>query len=648
MSPLFEKLSIGCTELPNRICFMAHRTNFGRQRRLTDRHIAYYQRRARGECGLITIGELSISPTDQPYESMIALYGPEAVDDFRKLTRAVHKFDTRVFAQLGHHGFQSSGHITRNAVWAPSAMADIAFGETGKAMEEEDMDVLARSFGRAAEVAREGGFDGIEIDMGPESLFRQFLSPISNHRQDEYGGSIENRMRLPLRVLDAVHSAVGDDFTVGLQLCVDEKFWGGINPEESVQFARLFEQTGQVDYIQVAVATYYNLYLVMASMHTPGGFTLESSEQLKHHVNIPVIAGYQIDFPKMAEEAIVNDKADAVGFVRPLIADPDMAKKNHDGKTAQIRYCARDNQGCVSRINQSKPITCVQNPNVGWESTSVSETIVKADKPKRVVVMGAGPAGMAAAVTAAKRGHSVTLYEREDKSGGQVNLSLMGAGRSSMARMTRYLESTLTRLEVSIFFNTPMHAQDVMALNADAVVIATGCVPVSHPYPGEYGPPTVLTVWDVLKGSYPWGEKILFIDEIGNHSTLACAELLAEQDGKVDLVTNDLFVGIGIATLGDLYFTRQRLLQKGVTFQTDIAVDRIEDRKVFAKNVFTNRQVVFEGYDTIIAAVDFVAVDQLYHDLKGKILELYRIGDCVAPRGIEMAIYEGEKVGSRL
>jgi ribulose 1,5-bisphosphate synthetase/thiazole synthase len=350
----------------------------------------------------------------------------------------------------------------------------------------------------------------------------------------------------------------------------------------------------------------------------------------------------------MAEEAVVNGKADAVGFVRPLIADPDMVKKHHEGKTEQIRFCARDNQGCVSRINQSKPITCVQNPNVGRESISVSETIIKALKPKRVVVMGAGPAGMAAAVAAMKRGHSVTLYEQDDKSGGQVNLSLMGAGRSSMARMIRYLENTLTRLGVSVFYNTPMHAEDVVTLNADVVVIATGCEPVSHPYPGEYGPPTVLSVWDVLKGSYPWGEKILFIDEIGNHSTLACVELLAEQGGKVDLVTNDLFVGIGIATLGDLYFTRQRLLQKGVTFQTDIAVDKIEDRKVFAKNVFTNTQIIYEGYDTIIAAADFVAVDQLYHNLKGKVHELYRVGDCVAPRGIEMAIYEGEKVGSRL
>ena len=647
MNALYEKLSIGRIEIPNRICFLAHRTNFGSQGRLTERHIAYYERRARGGAGLIIVGETSITTDDRPWASMIELYHPNAPADLKRLTLAIHQYETRVFLQLGHHGFQSSGHITRQSVWAPSAMADIAFGETGKAMEEADMDALVDRFARTAVLAKDAGFDGIQIDMGAESLLRQFLSPISNQRQDAYGGSIENRMRLPLRIVDAVRRATGRDFPVGLKLCVDEKFWGGISMEDAAQFAQTVEQTGQVDFIQTDLSTYYNLYLVMASMHTPAGFTLDLAEAVKKSVSIPVIAAYQIDFPAMAEEAIAGGKADAVGFVRALIADPDMAVKHREGRDDTIRWCARDNLGCVGRVNQAKPIACVQNPRVGSEATP-SPVSQKVATPKQVVVIGAGPAGMAAAVGAAQKGHRVSVYEKRETTGGQVNFSRQGAGRSGMANLTHYLEKTLARLEIPVHFGAAMDADQIIGMNADAVVVATGGEPVARPYPGEYGPPDVITVWDVYQGNHPIGEKILLVDEIGSHITLASAEHLADQGKKVHIVTSELFVGVGVATLGDLYFTRQRLLQKGATFQTDTAVEKIQGRRVVARNVFTNRTVVLEDYDTIIAAAAFHAVDGLYYRLKGRVGELYRAGDCVAPRGIEMAIYEGERVGGQL
>jgi mycofactocin system FadH/OYE family oxidoreductase 2 len=647
LSNLFVALPMGHTELPNRICFLAHRTNFGRQGLINDRHVAYYQRRAQGGCGLIIVGELSISANDFPYESVIAAYRPEVVEGFYKLTQAVHQFDTRIFAQLSHHGFQSSGHITRNAVWAPSAMADIVYGETGKTMEEEDIRQLLQAFSDAAEQARSGGFDGVQIDMGPESLLRQFLSPISNHRQDKFGGSIENRIRLPLMAIDAVRRAVGTDFTVGIQLCVDEKFWGGINTEESTQFARLFEQSGHIDYIQTTLATYYNLYLVNASMHTPAGCTLDLAEKVKQNVSLPVIAAHQIDFPHMAAKALAGNKADAVGFVRPLICDPDMTAKARVGRIKDIRHCARDNLACVGRVNQSKSLACVQNPDAGRES-SIAPKAAKVQRPEKIMVIGAGPAGMAAARTAAQRGYSVTIYEKDGHAGGQVKLAQQGAGRGGMAWITRNQQEALTQLGVPIIFNSAMSVEKIMALQPDAVIVATGCVPLAKPYPGEYGPPVVLTLWDVLQNTFPVGDKVLFIDEIGNHQTLASAELLAEQGKKVDLVTSDLFVGVGIATLGDLYFTRQRLLQRGVRFQTDLLFERIDGNRLVAQNVYTTERVVFEGYDTLIVASGYAADDRLYYQLKGKVTELHRAGDCVAPRGIEMAIYEGEKVGNLL
>ncbi len=330
---LFSPVSFGAKTLANRICFLAHRTNFARNGQLNDRHVAYYRRRAEGGCGLIVVGELAIHENDRPWEAMIEMYGSHPVKKFQELTRSIHDFDTSVFAQLNHHGFQGSGAITRHAVWGPSALSDIAFGETAKPMEPEDIASVIENFGRAAVLAREGGFDGLEIDMGPESLLRQFLSPLSNHRQDAYGGNLDNRMRLPLEVLEAVRKSVGDDFTIGIRLCADEKFWGAIAPQESLEMARVFEVQGGAQFINVAVGTYYNLHLLMPSMHTPFGFTIETAEQIKSAVTIPVIASHQIHTPRMAEDILKNGRGDAVGLIRNLICDPDWPKKAMEGRT---------------------------------------------------------------------------------------------------------------------------------------------------------------------------------------------------------------------------------------------------------------------------------------------------------------------------
>jgi mycofactocin system FadH/OYE family oxidoreductase 2 len=645
---LFEPLHLGNVKLPNRVCFLAHRTNFARRGRLNDRHIAYYRRRAQGGCGLIIVGELSIHAGDRPWEAMIEAFKPEVIDDYRRLTSAVHEFETRIFAQLNHHGFQSSGSITREAVWGPSAIADIEFGETAKAMETEDMVTVVAAFARAAELARAGGFDGVEIDMGPQSLLRQFLSPLSNYRQDEYGGSLENRMRLPLEVVHATRKAVGSDFTVGMRLCVDEKFWGSITIEESRQFAQRLEGTGQIDFINTSVGTYYNLYLILASMHTPIGFSVDLAEQIKKSVSLPVMASYQIGFPQMAEEILAGQKADVVGFVRALICDPDMAQKACEGKPENIRYCVKDNKGCIGRINQNKVLGCIQNSLVGEESLTGKESFRPAVKNKQVMVVGSGPAGLEAARITRLRGHAVTVYEKDTHIGGQINLIKKRPGRQAMAGVVRYLKHSLAELKVPIVTGTTVTAEFVAQQNPDAVVVATGSRPQPKPVPGNYGPPAVLDVWQVLNEEFPVGEKVLFIDENGGHHATATVEFLANQGKKVRMVTSDLFIGIELGPLGDLYMTRQRLLQKGVKFTSDVIIDEVEENVVKAHEIYTNTPIRIEDYNTIILDMGNVAEDELYNQLKGQTQELHRIGDCVAPRGIDMAIFEGRRVGEIL
>jgi pyruvate/2-oxoglutarate dehydrogenase complex dihydrolipoamide dehydrogenase (E3) component len=319
---------------------------------------------------------------------------------------------------------------------------------------------------------------------------------------------------------------------------------------------------------------------------------------------------------------------------------------------ADIRYCVKDNKGCVGRINQSKALGCIQNPRIGYEPLSDDSSRPPIQRKKKVIVVGAGPSGMEAARVAHERGHEVTVYEKSDTVGGQVKLIGKRPGRGAMQGVIRYLKHMLTEQGVSIQTGVTATPELILEQAPDAVVVATGSVPVSKPFPGNYGPPAVLNGWDVIQDTHPVGEKVLFVDEDGGHHAMATAELLAEQGKQVDMVTGDLFIGIELAPRGELYLGRQRLLQKGVTFRTDLDILEIDTSdnglRVKARDIYTNESITFEDYDTVVLDVGNTADDDLYHLLKGQVKEVYRIGDCVAPRGIDMAIFEGRRVGEQL
>jgi mycofactocin system FadH/OYE family oxidoreductase 2 len=649
---LFSPLRIGRVTVPNRISFSAHLTNLADDGLPTDRLIHYLAARACGGAGLIITEEQSVHPTDRAYERLIEAFKPEVIPLYKRLTRAVHAHDTRVFAQLNHNGQQCSGSLSRLPVWAPSPIPDVMYRETPKAMEIEDIQEVIEYFARAAIHVREGGFDGVELQFGHSSLARQFMSPLTNFRSDEYGGDFENRVRFALEVIAAVRQAVGGDFTLGVRLCADELIPGGLTLDDAKQIAQRLQATGHLDYFNLTLATFYNLYLVGGPMHVPLGYAVPLAAGIKEVATLPVFATGRINDPVLAERVLAQGQADMIGVVRGQIADPDFARKAREGRTEEIRYCIACNQNCYGRVGLNKTIGCVQNPSVGCEDTEGEHHLRPALRKKRVMVVGGGPAGMWAAKIATLRGHHVTLYEKAEELGGQVLLAAKGAGRDEFGVIVRNERNQLTRLEVPVELGVEVTPELVFERQPDAVIVATGSRPKASPVAGADGP-NIFNVWQVLSGEAlsgdaTLGQRVLLIDYDGHHQATATAEFLAELGKTVHIVTSSLFVGADLGPSQDLYLSRQRLLQKGVTFTPDFAVMEIKGTEVHGFNVYSNVWDVFTGYDSIVAAMGNDVCDGLYFALKGKVPELYRIGDCVAPRKVDMAIHEGYMAGKRV
>ena len=332
---LFSPLKIGTIEVKNRISFQPHLTNLAVGNLPSERQMYYWGERAKGGAGLVITEELTVHPTDMAYEKLIDVYHAEVIPGFKKITDYVHQYDSKIFAQLNHNGQQGDGSLSRLPIWAPSPIPDVLFREIPKAMEPEDIEEVARYFAKSAIHVREGGFDGVEIQFGHSSLARQFLSPLTNFRNDEYGGSLENRMRAPLKFISAVRKAVGNDFTLGIRMCADEMIPGGLDLGQVQEICALFEASGLIDFMDLSIATFYNLYLVEGSMHTPLGYTIPLAAGIREKIKLPVFCTGRINDPVMAEKVLASGQADMIGMCRALICDPFLPKKAQEGQTGR-------------------------------------------------------------------------------------------------------------------------------------------------------------------------------------------------------------------------------------------------------------------------------------------------------------------------
>jgi mycofactocin system FadH/OYE family oxidoreductase 2 len=655
---LFTPIKVGNMMVRNRIVSTAHVTLYAKNNKPSEQHAYYYAEKAKGGIGLIIMEATFVHPTSQPYNDIVLAWEQGTIPGFQKIAEMVHAHDTKILAQLCHVGQHSMGLHNMREAWAPSAVPSARRSRTPKAMEKEDIREVVEGFGKAAKVVKEGNFDGVEIHGASGYLVQQFLSPQINKRTDEYGGSLENRMRFLMEVIDEIRDSVGSDFVVGIRISGDELVPGGLTLDDMKVVAKRLEDTGKIDYINVNIGTAHNMFMMAAPMYVPLGYATYLAAGIREVVDkIPVITIGRINDPLLAEKILAEGQADLVGMTRATIADPELPNKAKEGRLEDIRTCIACNEGCIGRRSQEKWVSCTQNPTAGREKELGIDTIKPAVRKKRVMVIGGGPAGMEAARMSATRGHQVDLYEKKMELGGQINLLTKAPSREEYGGIVRFLSGQLKKLGVKVHLNIDVTPGLVEQTDPDAIVIATGSRPIRSGFnafqPHLDGIPGaerdfVLSTWDALEGKNNIGDKVVIIDDDNDHQVAGVAEYLAEQGKSVEIICRLPWVASETGLTNTTVFIYRRLLTKGVIFTPNSWVKEIGDRSVTIFNLPTNEERVIQPIDHVILATGNEANAEIYFALKSKVKEIYRVGDCLAPRKTIDAVYEGHVVGRKI
>jgi mycofactocin system FadH/OYE family oxidoreductase 2 len=659
---LFQPLQLGPITVRNRVVFSAHLTNYAEDGLPTEQHAAYYEARARGGAGLIITEEHSTHPTDWPYEKLIHGFHRHVIPGYKRITEAVHRHGTPIFAQINHNGGQASSMYSRLPVWAPSPVADPLFREVPKAVNVREIAEIVAGYGIVAGHCAEGGFDGVELQCSHSSIVRGFLSGATNTRTDNYGGSLENRARLLVEIIDVVREAIGPTRALGVRLCGDELIEGGTTIDEAVAISRIVEATGKVDYINtsIGVAT-ATLFMIEASMHIPPGYALFIPNAIRRAVDIPVVGVGRFKDPVQAERALADGHCDLVGAVRAQIADPDFVRKAQAGEHDDTRLCLSCNQECVGRMGLNRWLGCIENPATGREAllsaqnTAASNAIALGTKPaprKRVMVVGAGPAGLQAAISAASHGHDVTVYERELVAGGQVRWAATVPNRAEFGDLIRNQLNEAARANIKIVYGHGIDAAFVDSDKPDAVIVATGAVP-ARPYwaPGDAA--NIVDVLSILTGEAtpPAGAKVVIVDELGFHQATSIAEVLADRGCDVEILTPGMVVGQDLGITLDMENFCIRAAAKKIVLTPDSVVmgwSGSENGGVLSVLHHVSGSMNELAADWVVLAVPGSPADALYRELHTAGVNVHRIGDALTPRRAHSAVVDGDRVGAAL
>ncbi|MBQ9002267.1 MAG: FAD-dependent oxidoreductase [Eggerthellaceae bacterium] len=484
LDTVFSPYSIGNCEIKNRLVVPAMVTNYCTiEGRVTDRYLKYHEEKAKGGWGLIITEDYSVQQFGKGYQRIPGAYKDELIEGNRELTSAVHAYGAKIFCQIYHPGRQATLVANENHdVVAPTPIIDPLCMTYPRTITVEEIKQVVADFGQAARRVKEMGFDGIELHCAHGYLLAEFLSPFVNKRVDEYGGCFENRVRIVKEIYEAMRTEVGSEFPIIVRFSGIEYVPGGRTEAESYELALYFEELG-FDGLHVSNGAYASAppNQIIAPMHAPHALNMEVSSQIKSLVNIPVIVTNRINDPRMAETLLRMGKADFIGMGRGSLCDPHLPNKARAGELDTIRYCLGCLQGCEMPLFFNQEVTCVANPGIGLE---YKDSFDKVDTPKKVMVVGAGPAGLFAAETAAKRGHIVTVYEAQEDIGGQYRSAAYSVGKGELATLASSLRTSLNNLGVPIYLNCEVTEDLIREASPDTVVLATGAKPNTPDIPG--------------------------------------------------------------------------------------------------------------------------------------------------------------------
>jgi 2,4-dienoyl-CoA reductase-like NADH-dependent reductase (Old Yellow Enzyme family)/thioredoxin reductase len=629
----FTTMKIGPVSVKNRLAMAPVKTGFGGLDGLVDpQHVAYYGRRAAGGVGIVIVEPLSVDPKGREHPRQLAAYRDDVIGGLSRLVKTIHEHDSLAFAHLNHAGRAANPKAIGGPPEAPSAVACPATGATPEPMSTERIEEVLDAYQKAALRAREAGFDGIELQLGLGYLPAQFLSPRTNLRADEYGPEGNARWRFVRELVSGVRTVVGDQTALMARISAEEKVDGGLGLDEARELAGRLQPWG-VDSVHVVTGSacdsppwYYQ------HMALPDGVNENLAARIRSSVSIPVIVAGRLGDPARIHQVLSERMADAVALGRPLVADPDLPRKMHEGREDEIIACGACLQGCLAKVKAGGPIGCIVNPGIGREARRLFSPTADG---MRLVVVGGGPAGMEAALEARRAGFAVTLIERRDELGGQFRFAPLTVGKQAMIRPLTSLIRAVEQSGTDILRGVEATVDTILDLGPDHVVVATGSRPIEPPINGLRDP---LTAGEVLTGARDVGHRVLILG--GGLVGIEMAEHLAAAGHEVVVVELLEEVARDMETI-TRKMTLRRLQELPVTIHTKTRLARMRGDEAFVSGGKKGPAKSIGHFDSVVVAIGQRAHDPLSKELEAAGVAVTVVGDAREPRQIFDATQDG-------